>query len=98
VPQNVKQKSRRRDDCPSIETAPAGRRDLFYLGAAPDRQKYPVARKVRRGHANLLGGRAIRYELHGFVSAELGDKWQLERMLNHGYLPSIYLGSNPKKN
>lgn len=55
------------------------------------------ARRVRRGHANLLGGRAIRYELHGFVSAELGDEWQLDRMLNHGYLPSIYLASSPKK-
>lgn len=55
------------------------------------------ARKVRRGHANLLGGRAIRYELQGLVSAELGDDWRLERMLNHGYLPSIYLASNPKK-
>ncbi len=29
------------------------------------------ARKVKRGHANLLGGRAVRYELFGFVSAEL---------------------------
>src|SRR3989338_7125064 len=26
------------------------------------------ARKVRKGHANLLGGRAIRHELFGFVS------------------------------
>ncbi len=55
------------------------------------------ARKVRRGHANLLGGRAIRYELQGFVSAELGDDWDLTRMLNHGYLPSIYLASSPQK-
>lgn len=31
-------------------------------------------RKVKRGHANLLGGRAIRYELHGLVSAELGGR------------------------
>ena len=28
------------------------------------------ARKVRRGQANLLGGRAIGYELRGFTSAE----------------------------
>jgi predicted AAA+ superfamily ATPase len=26
------------------------------------------ARKVKRGHANLLGGRAIRYELHGLTA------------------------------
>ncbi|HCC54591.1 MAG TPA: AAA family ATPase [Desulfobulbaceae bacterium] len=55
------------------------------------------ARKVRRGHANLLGGRAIRYELQGFVSMELGAQWDFGRMLNHGYLPSIYLASDPKR-
>lgn len=53
------------------------------------------ARKVRRGHANLLGGRASRYELSGLVSAELGETWQLDRMLNHGYLPSIYSSQRP---
>jgi predicted AAA+ superfamily ATPase len=49
------------------------------------------ARKVRRGHANLLGGRAVRYELYGFVSAELGAEFDLLRMLNHGALPRHYL-------
>ena len=53
------------------------------------------ARKVRRGHANLLGGRAIRHELFGFVSRELGRDFDLVRMLNHGYLPRHYLGSTP---
>jgi len=53
------------------------------------------ARKVRRGHANLLGGRATRYELSGLVSAELGDGWQLDHMLNHGYLPPIYDSPRP---
>ncbi|MBI4226959.1 MAG: ATP-binding protein [Candidatus Omnitrophica bacterium] len=49
------------------------------------------ARKVRRGHANLLGGRAIRYELFGLVSHELGAEFDLARMLNRGYLPRHYL-------
>lgn len=53
------------------------------------------ARKVRRGHANLLGGRALRYELCGLVSAELGEDWQLNRLLNHGYLPPIYTSPRP---
>ena len=53
------------------------------------------ARKVRRGHANLLGGRALRYELHGLSAAELGAQWSLERMLNHGTLPRIYLSERP---
>ena len=45
------------------------------------------ARKVRHGHANLLGGRALRYELHGPVSAELRGRFDLVRAVNHGYLP-----------
>lgn len=49
------------------------------------------ARKVRRGHANLLGGRALRLEMYGLVSAELGRGFELTRMLNHGYLPRHYL-------
>jgi uncharacterized protein len=54
------------------------------------------ARKVRRGHANLLGGRAVRYELYGFVSAELGSQFDLLRILNHGYLPRHYLSNAPR--
>ena len=45
------------------------------------------ARKVRRGAANLLGGRAVRYELLGLTAGELGREFDLDRMLNHGYLP-----------
>lgn len=53
------------------------------------------ARKVRRGAANLLGGRALRYELHGLSANELGDDFDLDRALNHGYLPRIYESSRP---
>jgi predicted AAA+ superfamily ATPase len=53
------------------------------------------ARKVKRGAANLLGGRAIRYELHGLTAAEIGREFDLDRMLNHGYLPRIYQASRP---
>ena len=55
------------------------------------------ARKVRRGHANLLGGRATRYELFGFTSSELGPDWNIDRMLNHGYLPRIYQSNTHKR-
>lgn len=55
------------------------------------------ARKVRRGGANLLGGRGIRYELQGLVSDELGSAWNLSRMLNHGYLPGLYLSDTPAR-
>ena len=55
------------------------------------------ARKVKRGHANLLGGRAVRYELHGLTAAEIGREFDLNRMLNHGYLPTIYLSDRPER-
>ncbi len=55
------------------------------------------ARKLRRGHANLLGGRAVRYELFGFVSEELQTEFDLVRMLNHGYLPRHYLSASPQR-
>jgi predicted AAA+ superfamily ATPase len=55
------------------------------------------ARKVRRGHANLLGGRAVRYELFGLVSREVGSELDLDRFLNHGYLPRHYLADDPSR-
>ncbi len=53
------------------------------------------ARKVKRGAANLLGGRALRYELHGLSAVELDTAFELDRMLNHGYLPRIYESAKP---
>lgn len=55
------------------------------------------ARKVKRGQANLLGGRAIRYELFGLTAQEIGREFDLDRMLNHGYLPRIYLSDEPRR-
>jgi predicted AAA+ superfamily ATPase len=53
-------------------------------------------RKIRRSGANLLGGRALRYELYPLVSAEIPD-FDLLRALNHGLLPKIYDSANPTK-
>jgi len=55
------------------------------------------ARKVKRGQANLLGGRAVRYELLGLTAHEIGREFDLDRMLNHGYLPRIYLSDEPRR-
>ena len=55
------------------------------------------ARKVKRGQANLLGGRAVRYELLGLTAREIGREFDLDRMLNHGYLPRIYLSDEPRR-
>lgn len=53
------------------------------------------ARKIKRSHANLLGGRALKRELFGFSARELGEQFSIERMLNHGYLPPHYLRAQP---
>ncbi len=47
------------------------------------------ARKLRRGKANLLGGRAWRFELHPLVYPELPDTGILQ-ILNRGLLPSHF--------
>jgi predicted AAA+ superfamily ATPase len=54
------------------------------------------ARKLKRGKANLLGGRAWRYEMHPFVSAEVADL-DLLRALNRGMIPSHYMQAEYRK-
>lgn len=53
-------------------------------------------RKIIRSQANLLGGRALRYELFPLVSAEIPD-FDLLKALNNGLLPRHYLSDNPQK-
>jgi predicted AAA+ superfamily ATPase len=47
------------------------------------------ARKLKRGHANLLGGRAFRYELKPLTFPEVPD-CNLDTALNSGLLPRFY--------
>jgi uncharacterized protein len=49
------------------------------------------ARKLRRGGANLLAGRAITLAMEGFSAAELGVTFDLEFSMNWGLLPFIQL-------
>ncbi|MBU4338967.1 AAA family ATPase [Patescibacteria group bacterium] len=53
------------------------------------------ARKLKRGSGNLLGGRALRYELFPLVSAEI-PQFDLMRALNHGCLPRHYQSDHPE--
>jgi predicted AAA+ superfamily ATPase len=52
------------------------------------------ARKLKRSKANLLGGRAWRFELYPLVTHELKGKFHLEKALLHGLLPSHYLSTD----
>ncbi len=54
------------------------------------------ARKLKRGAANLLGGRAWRYEMFPLTSSEIID-FDLHRALNHGLIPQHYLSDKPDK-
>ena len=54
------------------------------------------ARKLKRGKANLLGGRAWRYEMRPLISAELGEL-DLLKALNRGMLPAHYLQEEYRK-
>jgi len=51
------------------------------------------ARKFKRGKANLLGGRAWRFELYPFVTKEL-EGFDLDRALYTGLVPPHYLSSD----
>lgn len=53
-------------------------------------------RKILRSGANLLGGRALRYELYPLIYKEIPD-FDLVRALNHGLLPRHYLSAKPEK-
>ena len=48
------------------------------------------ARKLKRGNANLLGGRAWRFELYPFVTKEI-EAIDLNKSLVSGFLPPHYL-------
>jgi len=53
-------------------------------------------RKIIRSGANLLGGRALRYELYPLISVEIPD-FNLLRALNNGLLPKHYDAKNATK-
>lgn len=56
----------------------------FYLSGSS-------ARKLRRGHANLLPGRLFVFYLGGLSPSELGYRLDEDRALSYGLLPEPYL-------
>jgi predicted AAA+ superfamily ATPase len=55
------------------------------------------ARKLRRGGANLLGGRAWEANLFPLTWHELGEQFDLSRYLSFGGLPHVYLSDYPQE-
>ncbi len=68
--------------------------DLVHFLIEENSQKFILAgssaRKLKRGAANLLAGRAFVYHLHPFTAAELGGEFDLMTALQWGLLPKIY--------
>ena len=54
------------------------------------------ARKLKRGHANLLGGRGVRYEMYPLTFQEIPD-FELIKALNSGLIPRHYDSKNPER-
>jgi len=52
------------------------------------------ARKLKRGSADLLAGRAFTYNLYPLTSFELGEKFDLKDVLEHGSLPKLLQYTN----
>lgn len=54
------------------------------------------ARKLKRGHANLLPGRIFTYKLSGFCAKELNYQLDIDKSLKYGFLPELCLEPDPK--
>lgn len=67
--------------------------DLVHLHIEKDGQKFALsgssARKLKRGSANLLAGRATMNHLYPLTSTELGDEFDLQQALTWGLMPKI---------
>ena len=76
---------------------------LNYVQMAIDRYKHiclisgSSARKLKRGGANLLGGRALDLKLHPLTCKELKEAFTLDNAMRYGTLPKIYSLLDAKK-
>ena len=48
------------------------------------------ARRLRRGAANMLAGRAFERSLHPLTCSEVGDAFDLDKVLSWGSLPEVF--------
>lgn len=54
-------------------------------------------RKVKRAHANLPGGRGIRFELFGLSALEIGEDLDFVALLNRGSIPQCIYSPIPER-
>ena len=53
------------------------------------------ARKLKRGHADLLAGRALLHAMHPFMAAELGPRFDLDQAMRLGMVPLVWDAEHP---
>ena len=53
------------------------------------------ARSLRKKGVNLLAGRALTYHMHPLTIAEMGEAFDLTKLLRYGALPKAYTLKNP---
>ena len=67
--------------------------DVVHVGIQRHKIKFALtgssARKLKRGAANLLAGRALNYRMHPFTYSELGGMFRLDDYLQWGGMPMI---------
>lgn len=68
--------------------------DIVHLTIERDKARFALtgssARKLRRGAANMLAGRAYVLKLYPFLAEELADAFNLQDALEWGLLPTIW--------
>ncbi|MEI8078106.1 MAG: DUF4143 domain-containing protein [bacterium] len=55
------------------------------------------ARRLRQGGVNLLAGRALTFQMHPLLAAELGADFHLETSLEFGHLPAVPASPAPRE-
>lgn len=55
------------------------------------------ARKLKRGGANLLAGRALTCRMYPLTALEIGKEFKLEKFLRHGSLPMAWTHEAPEQ-
>lgn len=74
--------------------------DMVHLLIEEKKLKFALtgssARKLKRGAANLLAGRAFVYHMYPLTWSELGDSANLENILRWGSLPKVFSLNDPE--
>ena len=74
--------------------------DIVHLGIEKHKKLFALtgssARKIKRGAANLLAGRAFMHHLFPLTFLELGNRFELNEALEYGTLPTIFHFTEPQ--